>query len=291
MKAATLESATPGDWFSKFGHLQTWDDRDFSSAEAAVARDVDLGRSVANGAAPTFRLWENSQALVVSRQDTRLPNFARAAEHLGKIGWPVITRETGGTAVAMSPGMLNLSLVLPRSLVTGATGYAMDTVYRLLCEPIQQALLGLGIPTQFASVPGAFCDGRFNLVTGGKKIAGTAQASRANIATSAKNSEGYVLAHAALLVDIDTHRLTDIINRFYKIAGSDARFSDKEVTSVRHCLEGAGAGTLTDEVRALVRSRIRNTENLGEELLPGAASTRIRRDARNPGRTVLFPDI
>ena len=76
-----------------------------------------------------------------------------------------------------------------------------------------------------------------------------------------------MLAHACLLVDIDTRRLTDIVNRFYEIAGSDARFSDKDVTSVRHCLgdtielgNRTGAVSLTDHVRALVLSSIRNAD-------------------------------
>ena len=287
MNVTNPEGAIPDADFAKPGEVGRWrilDDRDFTTAEAGVVRDVDLGRAVANGAAPTFRLWENYPALVVSRHDMRLPHIASVVEQLGNAGWPVLARETGGSAVAMGPGMLNLSLVLPRSLVTGASGYAMDTVYHLLCEPIQQALLTLGIPTQFASVPGAFCDGRFNLVAGGKKIAGTAQASRANIATIGNNKEGYVLAHACLLVDIDTRRLTDIVNRFYEIAGSDARFNDNDVTSVRHCLAGTGdcwnrtgAGSLTEHVRALVLSSIRNAEaiilnkkveNLGNTSLP-----------------------
>lgn len=263
--------AVPGTSFAETDCWQIWDDRGFTTAEEGIARDIDLGLAVAHDAAPTFRLWENHPALVVSRHDMRLPYMAKAAEHMRNAGWPVLTRETGGSAVAMGPGVLNVSLVLPRSLVTSAAGYAMDMVYHLLCEPIRLALLTLDIPTRFGNVPGAFCDGRFNLVAGGKKIAGTAQASRANIAASANNREGYVLAHAALLVDSDTRRLTDIVNRFYYIAGSATRFSDRDVTSVRHCLAGTGdhgdrtgVETLTDNVRALILSRIRSAETIAD---------------------------
>ncbi len=251
--------------FAETGHWRIWDDRAFATAEEGVARDVDLGHAVAQGAGPTFRLWENHRALVVSRQDLRLPHIARAVNHMGKAGWPVVARETGGTAVAMGPGVLNLSLVLPRSLVTDVPGYTIDTVYQLLCEPIRRVLSTLGIAARFGCVPGAFCDGRFNLVARGKKIAGTAQVSHANIATNGNRKEGYVLAHASLLVDVDARSLTDVVNRFYDSAGGSARFSDRDVTSVRHCLADAGdvghqtgVGTLTNEVRAQVLSSIRS---------------------------------
>lgn len=251
--------------FAETGHWRIWDDRALATVEEGVARDVDLGHAVAQGVGPTFRLWENHRALVVTRQDLRLPHITRAVKHMGEAGWPVVVRETGGTAVAMGPGVLNLSLVLPRSLVVDASGYSIDMVYQLLCDPIRQALLTLGIPTRFGSVPGVFCDGRFNLVAGGKKIAGTAQVSRANIARNGNTTEGYVLAHASLLVDVDTRRLTDVVNHFYDRAGSGARFSDRDVTSVWCCLADAGdvayqAGveTLTDEVRARVLSSIRS---------------------------------
>lgn len=264
MNAGDPARAMPGAGFAETGCWRIRDDRDITTAREGLARDVDLGHAVARGASPTFRLWQTDPALVVSRQDMRLPHIARAIEYTGNAGWPVVARETGGSAVAMGPGVLNLSLLLPRSLVTGASGYAMDTVYHLLCEPIRQALSTIGIPTRYGSVPGAFCDGRFNLVTGGKKIAGTAQASRANIARRGTDREGYVLAHAAVLVDIDARCLTNMVNRFYEIAGGTERFSDRDVTSVRHCLASVGDGesrtgvaTLVDDMRARILSGIR----------------------------------
>ncbi len=261
LQVTSKRGKTPGAWFEGPRNWRILDDRSFSTVQEGVTRDVDLGHAVANGAAPTFRLWENRQALVVSRHDMQLPHIARAVEHMEEAGWPVVTRETGGSAVPLGPGILNLSLVLPRSMVTGASGYSMDTVYRLLCDPIQQALATINIPTVFGSVPGAFCDGRFNLVAGGKKIAGTAQVSRANIAAKGTTREGYVLAHAALFVDIDTHKITEIVNRFYNIAGKAKRFNYQDITSVRHCIASniyienkICARTLADSVRTCILS-------------------------------------
>ena len=240
-----------------------WDDRDFYTAGEGVARDAMLGRSVAIGAAPTYRLWQNEPALIVSRQDMRLPNFAVATEWMNKAGWPVVMRDTGGTAVPVGPGVLNISLVLPRSLVVSMPGYAMDAVYRLLCDPVQRALESFDVPTVFGSVPGAFCDGRFNLVAERKKIAGTAQVWRANVALNGTNREGYVLAHAALLVDVDPQEVTELVNRFYSMAGKAGKFDHEEIISLRHCIasglyprDKSGGRSLMKNIRSCIRSSI-----------------------------------
>lgn len=236
---------------------RAWDDRDFYTPLEGVARDAILGNAVANGAAPTFRFWQNRRSLAVSRQDLQLPNFASAAAQMNAAGWPVVARESGGSAIPLGPGILNISLVMPRSLVAATPGYGMDTVYHLLCEPIRQALASIELPTEFGSVPGAFCDGRFNLVAAGKKIAGTAQVWRANVAERGAAKEGYVLAHAVLFVDIDPYLITETVNRFYRLAGRAARYSANDITSVRHAIacnqtrkHFADSNTLADRLRA-----------------------------------------
>jgi len=222
-----------------FDEWRVWDDHGFDSPQQGMARDRELGLAVAGGTPPTFRVWVSPRSLAVSRQDARLPAFYDAAAELAANGWPVIVRETGGFAVALDPGIVNLSLVIPRSLLAGIPGPSIDLVYHLLCRPIRQTLSSLNIKTGFGSVPRAFCDGRFNLVVDGKKIAGTAQAWRAGRIGQIANGDGYVLAQAALLVDSDIHRITDVVNRFYRLAGRPAQFSATELVSVRDCL-GSG---------------------------------------------------
>lgn len=209
-----------------------WVDTDIQSPQQGIARDRELGIDVANGAPPTYRLWVNPPSLAVSRLDTRLAAFADASRKMSAAGWPVVIRDTGGSAVVLGPGVLNLSMVMPRSLLAGQPGTAMELVYDWLCEPVRETLSTLGIQTSFASVPGAFCDGRFNLVVDNKKIAGTAQAWRGCVA----EGDGYVLAQAALLVDVDTRRITDLVNYFYRLAGSPRQFNHEGTVSVRDYL-------------------------------------------------------
>ena len=203
--AATRLSAQPvaadGDRvFAAFPRWHFRDDRTGGDPEARLARDAALGEAMARAdSLPTFRLWQNQRALVVSRRESRLQRFEAASLRLAQEGWPVLVRDSGGGAVPHGEGILQLSLVLPRR---NAPVFSMEALYRALCKPLRIALGGLGIETDFGAVPGAFCDGRFNLIHRGRKLAGTAQRWRGGPPGTGVIG-GYALAHALLVVDHD----------------------------------------------------------------------------------------
>lgn len=193
--------------------------------DRAVARAV--AQTTATGtAAPSFRLWRSMPAVIASNADTRLPHFDFAVQRLTQQGWPVVVRDTGGSAIPNGPGVVNLSFFIARGETSTVD---IDTVYRLICEPIIETLAYWGVRAQMGAVDDAFCDGRYNIVAGGRKIAGTAQAWRGG----GRLTPGYILAHAALFVDIDTIAATNIVNRFYYLAGSDVRFDPAAATCLR----------------------------------------------------------
>ena len=259
--AATRLSAQPvaadGDRvFSAFPRWHFWDDRAGGDPEARQARDVALGEAMARAdSLPTFRLWQNQRALVVSRRESRLKWFEAASLRLAQEGWPVLVRDSGGGAVPHGEGILHLSLVLPRG---DAPIFSFEALYRALCKPLRSALGGLGIETDFGEVPGAFCDGRFNLIHRGRKLAGTAQRWRGGPAGTGVIG-GYALAHALLVVDHDLRAANAALNRFYALVGSDLRVDPRASTTVRACLCAGGHPSklppgkrLTDTVRARV---------------------------------------
>lgn len=196
-----------------------------------IARERDLARTVARAPAeekhaPIFRLWRSTPAIIASNADTRLPHFDFAVQRLTQQGWPVAVRDTGGTAIPNGPGVVNLSFFIARN---EPSTLSIDAVYRLICDPIIETLAHWGVRAQMGAVDDAFCDGRYNIVAGGRKIAGTAQAWRGG----SGGTPGYILAHAALFVDIDAIAATNIVNRFYYLAGSDLRFDPAAATCLR----------------------------------------------------------
>lgn len=242
--------------FAAFPRWRFWDDRADDDPASQLAREAALGEAVARGdSPPTFRLWRNQRALVVSRRERRLPGFETASRRLAREGWPVFVRDSGGGAVPHGEGILLLSLVVPRR---GAPVFSIEAFYRALCAPLQLALGDLGIETDFGSAPGAFCDGRFNLLHRGRKLAGTAQRWRGGPAGTGA-VRGHVLAHALLIVDPDLSAANAALNRFHVLAGSDQRVDPQASTTVRACLRAGRTPhdlppghSLTDAVRARV---------------------------------------
>lgn len=151
----------------------------------AVALDEVIGADVgAARAAPTLRVWECGAAVVVPRRFLRSdpPTTADAS--------PVCGRASGGAAVALGPGVVCVSLVLPLDAGTPT----IEQAYRLWLDGVARGLgAAYGVSVTHDSIHGVFCDGRYNAVVGGRKLAGTAQSRR----------NGSVVVHGCLLVDVD----------------------------------------------------------------------------------------
>lgn len=200
----------------------------------ALQRDSNLLKEVAAGKrGATARLWENPQCLVVTRKETRFPEFTRASQALAEEGWPVIIRDSGGTTVPHHPGILNFSLIFPQ---LSAEPFDLDTIYMALCEPLRLALAKLGLNAEYGETPGSYCDGRYNLNVEGLKVTGTAQRLMVSPTHDKGISHG-ILAQAMLMVDADAQAGTDWVNRFYQLAGNDRRFDPLVSTSIKQLLE------------------------------------------------------
>lgn len=198
-------------------------------------------------------LWQAPQCLIVTRKDMRLPRYQAACEQLANEGWPVHVRDSGGTAVPHGAGILNLSLLLPRT-TTDLAHY-----YRLLGAPLLALLEEHGLEGNYDFVPGSFCDGQYNLVIGGRKITGTAQRWLA----PGQDHQGAVLAQAMLLVAGDVDEGTRMASRFYELAGGELRFAPGTSTTLASCI-----GWHDDETELVARVRARLDRLLSEGLSP-----------------------
>ena len=181
-----------------------------------LAVAADTGRAAVH-------LWGAPPGLVVPRSYERLPDYQAACRESAAAGWPVQVRSSGGGIVPQGPGVLNLSLVRRSD---SATPIDTDAVYRTLCDALTAALIGLGIAAAPQPVHGSFCDGRYNLAVGGRKLVGTAQSWRR------VGCVPVVLAHAVILATCDAATLTARANAFEAAAGSGRRYRADAVTSV-----------------------------------------------------------
>jgi len=132
-------------------------------------------------------------------------------------------RASGGGLVPQGPGIWNLSLVWA---VDDSSKLEIGAIYRRFCARLTDGLKELGIFSEPGLVNGSFCDGRFNLAVHGRKLVGTAQAWK-RIQT-----RQIVLAHAVILVDVDTVSLAHSANEFEAAIGSDVRYNANAITCV-----------------------------------------------------------
>ena len=107
-----------------------------------------------------------------------------------------------------------------------------------------------------SAVPGAFCDGDYNLVVDGKKIGGTAQR-RSRL----KNQTGQaIFAHAMILYKTDLDEIIEAVNRLHRLMKIAEQFN-KQVHCDLSCLsqssgESFSASILAERLLSSCESRL-----------------------------------
>lgn len=203
-------------------HLEAGPALAFADA-MALERDL-IAKAAAAAAEPapalTVALWQTEQTLVLPSGMLRTEGFARAGEAFRGRGWPLLERDTGGDLTPQFDGVLNISM----AFVLKGRERSIANAYRMLTDPLVHHLESrFGIPAYTASVPGAFCDGAYNLVVGGRKLAGTAQRWRLVTASAGTEDATAVLAHAAMLCTGDLETALQAGNTLLAMAGETRR--------------------------------------------------------------------
>ena len=192
---------------------------------------------------PKLLLWTQSACLVTTPAIARDPSFAMAAARSAQRGWPVFKRLSGGTTVFHGDDTLCVSLLQP----CPAGGPVTDAGYRSLTTLLVNALASLGIRATTGPVPEAPCDGRFNVVARGRKLAGTAMRVRT------VHGRPVLLAHAVLLVGGGGNGLT-AVRAFESDLGQPRAYRDDGCIGVAELLGRKGhepslRGQVADAIR------------------------------------------
>ncbi|MGM8211448.1 lipoate--protein ligase family protein [Virgibacillus sp. W0430] len=141
------------------------------TALTSFAIDDALALSVGAGeSAPVIRLWSHPKTVVLGIPDTRLPYIEEGLDYLSAAGFHIVVRNSGGLAVPLDEGVLNLSLILPDvQNVSIHDGY--EAMYRF----IQSLFIDLTAHIKAYEIVGSYCPGDFDLSIDGIKFAGISQ--------------------------------------------------------------------------------------------------------------------
>ena len=134
--------------------------------------DDTLCASVGSGMAPaTARAWVHHNTIVLGIQDTKLPFLEEGISYLQNEGYRVIVRNSGGLAVVLDEGILNLTLVFSES----DKGIDINRGYDAMWLLIQEMFSDFNKPIEAREIVGSYCPGSYDLSIEGRKFAGISQ--------------------------------------------------------------------------------------------------------------------
>ncbi|WP_102693146.1 lipoate--protein ligase family protein [Rummeliibacillus pycnus] len=138
----------------------------------SFAADDTLCQLVGKGQSPsTIRTWVHDQSVVLGIQDHRLPYIQEGMDLLKKRGFAPIVRNSGGLAVVLDPGVLNISMVLSEQ----EDKIDINTGYEIMVELIKRLFPQAADKIEAYEIVGSYCPGSYDLSIGGKKFAGISQ--------------------------------------------------------------------------------------------------------------------
>ncbi|MFS0863041.1 biotin/lipoate A/B protein ligase family protein [Fredinandcohnia sp. 179-A 10B2 NHS] len=179
----------------------------------SFAMDDTLCASVGKGeSVATARTWVHHDTIVLGIQDTKLPHLQDGVRLLESLGYRVIVRNSGGLAVVLDEGVLNISLIFPES----EKGIDINRGYDTMLALIQRMFKGYQVEIVAKEIVGSYCPGSYDLSVNGKKFAGISQ----------RRLRNGVAVQIYLGVTGSGSERAEVIRRFYETAlkGEETKF-------------------------------------------------------------------
>ena len=120
---------------------------------------------------PVIRTWRHQASVVLGIQDHRLPFLQEGMQLLKEQGYEPIVRNSGGLAVVLDEGILNLSLILSEQ----QEKMSIDTGYEYMLSFIKMLFPEAQGRIEAYEIVGSYCPGTYDLSINGKKFAGISQ--------------------------------------------------------------------------------------------------------------------
>ncbi|WP_429374103.1 lipoate--protein ligase family protein [Paenibacillus sp. DS2015] len=230
--------------------LDRMNDLTVSDALYPFALDELLCRHTGKGGPAVCHIWRHPRAFIMGLRDSRLPQAEQSRQWLESQDYEVAIRNSGGAAVPLDLGVVNISLILPKQAQADLHFHRdFERMYKL----IQLALIETGSYVDKGEIAGAYCPGDFDLSIAGRKFCGIAQRRQAH---------AYVV-QAFVIAEGSGQERAQLVHEFYKQATTGADSLDdypQVVTNSTASLEEltnmkqGAAHTFADAVKRVIQS-------------------------------------
>lgn len=197
-------------------HIKTFESEPYT-ALTSFAIDDALATSVSNKKSPpTMRTWVHPKTVVLGIPDARVPFLAEGVHLLKNEGYHVIVRNSGGLAVALDEGVLNLSLILPE-----VKHLSIHDCYEAMVSFVQYMLKDLTDDIKAFEIVDSYCPGDYDLSINNQKFAGISQ----------RRIKDGAAIQIYLDVEGNSKQRAQLIRRFYdkSIQGNETKFTYPQV--------------------------------------------------------------
>lgn len=201
-------------WGSKWRYLNQSVSMLIRSPLESFAMDDTLCHLVGNGESPEIvRTWVHERAVVLGIQDHRLPFLDEALYVIEDAGYKPIVRNSGGLAVVLDPGILNLSIVLSEK----TNQIDIPAAYEIMVAFIKGLFPQAADQIEAYEIVGSYCPGSYDLSIGGKKFAGISQ----------RRIRSGIAVQIYLCIEGSGSERAALIRDFYQagIQGTETKFS------------------------------------------------------------------
>ncbi|MYL40940.1 lipoate--protein ligase family protein [Virgibacillus salexigens] len=192
--------------------ISTFHNESFTALHSFAIDDA-LALSISNKFSPsTLRLWVHENTIVLGIPDAKLPYIDEGIQLLKKAGFQVIIRNSGGLAVALDDGVLNISLILP-----GVKDLSIHEGYEAMVSFVKHILKDLTDQIEAYEIINSYCPGEYDLSIKGKKFAGISQ----------RRVKNGVAVQIYLDIEGNSYKRATLIKNFYETSkkGESTKFS------------------------------------------------------------------
>ncbi|MGA4516799.1 lipoate--protein ligase family protein [Solibacillus silvestris] len=172
-----------------------------------------VGQKMTNS---TIRTWVHHDAVVLGIQDHRLPYIEQGMETLKNSGYDPIVRNSGGLAVVLDAGVLNISIVLNED-----KPLSINNAFEMMVALIRQLFPEISTKIEAYEIVGSYCPGSYDLSINGQKFAGISQ----------RRMKNGIAVQIYLCVEGSGSERAELIKRFYEngLQGEKTKFEYPDI--------------------------------------------------------------